>query len=81
MFQSENGATPVFYAMCHNDVSMVKTLLEHGARLDISMQFDDQVSLLLQSFTSCVLLLFYNWLVIKQRSYSAIVVYTLGGIY
>ena len=43
VFQSERGATPLFYALCDNDCDMVEVLLENGARLDIGMQGENEV--------------------------------------
>ncbi|KAL4234731.1 hypothetical protein ACF0H5_006373 [Mactra antiquata] len=39
---SERGSTPIYYAICNNDKSMVELLLQHGARLDISMKGDNE---------------------------------------
>ena len=43
IFQSDRGATPLFYALCDNDCDMVDLLLEKGARVDIGMQGDNEV--------------------------------------
>ena len=43
IFQSDRGATPLFYALCDNDCDMVDLLLEKGARVDIGMQGENEV--------------------------------------
>ena len=43
IFQSDRGATPLFYALCDNNCDMVDLLLEKGARVDIGMQGDNEV--------------------------------------
>ncbi|XP_053401874.1 uncharacterized protein LOC123548889 [Mercenaria mercenaria] len=42
---AEMGATPLFYAICNNDKDMVELLLKHGARLDSSMQGENEMEL------------------------------------
>ncbi|KAL3860674.1 hypothetical protein ACJMK2_010766 [Sinanodonta woodiana] len=41
----DKGATPLFYAMSQNDHKMVELLLQHGARLDISMPEEGEVDI------------------------------------
>ena len=42
-FQTDRGATPLFYALLDNNYDMVSLLLESGARLDIGMQGENDV--------------------------------------
>ena len=41
--QSDRGATPLFYALSQNNCDMVDLLLENGARLDVTMQGENEV--------------------------------------
>lgn len=42
--QGDRGATPLFYALKQGNLPMVQLLLEYGARIDITMKGEGEVS-------------------------------------